>query len=98
MEVEATPADGVVVIGAIRPADVLMIQTINSLYTFTVTEPASFFGFLTGGVVGGTPAEVFCVTPRLRVGSQATFIMDAAGCENFIRTSNIIGLTCIKSS
>jgi len=98
MGTEATSAEGVVAFDAVERADVLMIHTRNSLYEFTATDPEHYVGLLTGGVLGGDPAEAFCLSPHLKVGSQAVFLVDSPGNANYLRTSNITALTHVKGS
>ena len=98
MRAETTTAEAVLVFDAVERADVLMIHTRNSLYQFTATDPEHYVGLLTGGVLGGNPAEVFCLSPHLKVGSQAVFLVDSSGNANYIRTSNITALTHVKGS
>lgn len=98
MGTETTSAEDVVVFDAVEPADVLMIRTHNSLYEFTATDPGHYVGLMTGGVLGGTPAEVCCMSSHLNVGSQAVFLVDSSGNASYLRTSNITALTHVKGS
>ena len=98
MGAETTTEEAVLVFDAVERADVLMIHTRNSLYEFRATDPGRYVGLLTGGVLGGDPAEVFCMSPHLKVGSQAVFLVDFSGNANYLRTSNITALTHVKGS
>ncbi|MFL6273876.1 MAG: hypothetical protein ACJ74G_01595 [Blastocatellia bacterium] len=89
--------------------DLLLIQTANSVYSFTVAEPKEGCGMLMGGRLGeaGAPARLTGAIPRandderaqgelLAPGLHAVFLVATAGDSRWLVTSAIKRLTHLK--
>jgi hypothetical protein len=98
MRVEAPQPREEVTFDVVKPTDVLVIRTINSLYRFFVTDPLRHCGLLFGGSISEEPAEAFCINSSLRVGTHASFLYGTEAQNKYMRTSNILELTHVRNA
>lgn len=96
MERETRAAKSEVCYDDIRSRDVLLIETLNSLYRFSVIDAVKHYGILVGGIFKDRPVMGFlCRASALRLGERAMFLVGSKGYLKFITTSAITGLTHI---
>jgi hypothetical protein len=80
-------------------ADAVRLQTRNSVYLFTLTNPAARQGMLTGGVFGNSPAEATIIDPlSIRNGLKVRFRIDYSLKSIMMSTSPVIHFEIIRSS
>ncbi|HXG68100.1 MAG TPA: hypothetical protein VNO70_23595 [Blastocatellia bacterium] len=85
-------------------SDCILIHTQNSLYRFTLIEPACRYGLLSGGPLGsGKVTALLLGAPHnggnplvLQIGSSVIFHVDSAEGVRRVETSAITGLTYIR--
>ena len=96
MERETTATKKEVSFDDIRSRDVLLIETLNGLYKFSVIDSVKHYGILVGGIFKDRPVIGFlCRASELRHGERAKFLVRTKGYVEFITTSAITGLTHI---
>ena len=98
MNTETTCATNELALADLRGADIIRIETLNSVYEFTVGDPAAHRGTVSGGSFGKrvVDAVIVCERLRLKVGTQARLFVAAGLRYGFTTTSIITGLTPIK--
>lgn len=98
METETRPAGNEMFFDDIDTTDVLLIRTLNSLYRFSITDPATRCGVLIGGDFGDCPTSaLLCGTSELRVGRCALFFVESGDQYKLLKTSMITDLAHVKS-
>ena len=76
--------------------DVILIQTLNSLYRFSVAR-AGFYGRLIGGIFRECAVEAAICAPSLRVGSAVRLLISSGSKSKLMTTSTIKSLTHIRA-
>lgn len=98
----------------IKADDKVLIKTTNSEYRFSVTDPSSHKGMLSGGKLGEVPKEAFLIESLVRdengglrdfrglkTGARALFYLSGLSSARSIErvtTSKISGLTLVKAA
>jgi hypothetical protein len=95
----------------IKTDDKLLIQTRNSEYRFSVIDPRSHKGMLSGGTLGDEPREAFLIESRgkgedgglrdfrgLKTGARALFYLLSGCALERVTTSKISSLTLVKAA
>jgi hypothetical protein len=91
---------------ALHSKEILLLETANSTYRFSLTDAPNGIGKLSGGIFGDRPATASFLSSasaledyqpedfgRVKVGSRAIFIYQSAEGLNHFVTSPIIKLT-----
>jgi hypothetical protein len=91
---------------ALHPKEVLLLETTNSVYRFSLTDALNGVGKLSGGIFGDRPATASFLSSaspqedyqpedvgKVKVGSRAIFVYQSAEGLNHFVTSPIIKLT-----
>lgn len=97
MHTENACARNEVAFDEIATTDVILIQTLNSLYRFSVTDPNIFQGDLLGGPFKENSIEAVLCAPKLSVGFSARLFIGSGDDHKMLRTSRVISLTHIKN-
>ncbi len=95
----------------INADDKVLIRTRNSEYRFSIIDPRSHKGMLSGGTLGEEPREAFLIESRskgedggsgefrgLKTGAQALFYLSSGRAIERVTTSKIAGLTLVKAA
>lgn len=98
----------VIVLDELRKADTLCVQTERSKYRFSVSDPSSRRGTLTGGVLGDKFQDAFLsgtmsmdrtdfYSRELKTGARAVFLLDSKNKVERLITSVITDLALARA-
>ncbi|MFY9555595.1 MAG: hypothetical protein WAV47_12855 [Blastocatellia bacterium] len=95
----------------IRPNDRIVIRTKNSEYRFSVIDPGSHRGMLSGGSLGEEPREAILIESMskgddgalqdfhgLKTGGRALFYLSSGRSVERVKTSKIDTLVLVKAA
>lgn len=99
----------VMAFGDLRQADSISIKTERSNYRFSILDPISRRGMLTGGVLGDQVREAVLIgaiseddglynTTELKTGWRAVFFVTADHCLNHMITSVVTDIAHIRGA
>ena len=99
----------VMAFGDLRQADSISVKTERSDYRFSILDPISRRGMLTGGVLGDQLREAVLIgaisedgalynTTQLKTGWHAVFFVTTDGCLNHMITSAITDFAHIRGA
>ena len=98
MKTKETLTNDEVVVADTQFKDVILIQTLNSLYKFAVVEASKRYGRLRGGAFRESSVEVCLCVPSLKVGTSARLFVRSGQTCKFLKTSIIKRLTLIRNA
>ena len=103
--------DASIAFDEINANDKVLIRTMNSEYRFSLIDPLSHKGMLSGGALGDEPREAFFIESRnkgedgastefrgLRTGACALFYLSSGRNLERVTTSKISGLKLVKAA
>lgn len=103
--------DSVITFDDIKADDKVLIKTRNSEYRFSVIDPLSHKGMLSGGTLGDEPREAFLIESLarsddgilrdfrgLKTGARALFYLSSGPSIERVTTSKISSLTLVKAA
>lgn len=93
------------------PGDTIIIETLNSRYTFSIVDPAKGQGMLSGGTLVDRPVVAFLTgsldesrdglavdSDRIKIGARVLFYFDTGSGTKSLILSKVIRLTLIKDN
>ena len=103
--------DGAIKLDDIHVDDKVLIKTRNSEYRFSVIDPLTRRGMLSGGALGEEPREAFLIESQargeegaltdfrgLKTGARALFYLSSGRAIERVTTSIISALTLVKAA
>lgn len=94
---EATFTKDEISLADIRTTDVILIQTLNSVYQLLVIDPVKSYAVLNGGAFRECAVDAFlCQSFKLKVGSRARLLICLGNELKSLITSTITNLTHIR--
>lgn len=99
----------VMAFGGLRQADSISVKTERSDYRFSILDPISRLGMLTGGALGDQAREAVLIgavsdddgvydTTELKTGCRAVFFVGVNNCLNHMVTSVVTDIAHIKGT
>ena len=101
--------DEVMTFGDLHQSDSISVKTERSNYRFSILDPISRLGMLTGGALGDEVREAVLIgavsedktlydTTELKTGWRALFFFEANNCVNHMVTSVVTDIAHIKET